>query len=194
VLSAAYTRARLLGQDAVAQDRGRAVDSLQCATSVLERKVATGDLKSEASKEKWSYTLEKLIEGVKGVPGFGPFFIDQIRHSDVIEWRAGIGRLVTEGTYTPNYMNDWLAIFRVVMKAGVAEFELERNSMLGIANFDNVTLRPLRRSGPTPDFLPEERLLLVRRSHTRGQVVMDMTKTKRDQTIRLPPAVVRVLR
>jgi hypothetical protein len=70
-------------------------------------------------------------------------------------------------------MNDWLAIFRVVMKAGVAEFELERNSMLGIANFDNVTLRPLRRSGPTPDFLPEERLLLVRRSHTRGQVVME---------------------
>jgi hypothetical protein len=55
------------------------------------------------------------------------------------------------------------------------------------------TTRPLRRTGPTPDFLPEERPLLIRRSHTRGEEVMDMTKTKRDQNIKLPLALVRVI-
>jgi hypothetical protein len=48
------------------------------------------------------------------------------------------------------------------------------------------TIRPLRRTGPTPDFLPDEHLLLIRRSHTRGEEVIDMTKTKRDQDIKLP--------
>lgn len=55
------------------------------------------------------------------------------------------------------------------------------------------TLRPLRRSGSTPDFIPDENLLLIRRSHTRGQVVADMTKTKRDQEIKLTPALCRII-
>jgi hypothetical protein len=210
------------------------------AASVFERKVDSGEIKSEASREKWTYTLTKLISGAKGVPGFGPFFIDQIRYSDVVEWRSGIGRLVTTNVYKPNYVNDWLAIMRVIMKSAVAEFELDRDPMLNIANIDKAlhrtytreepnalvpeelkrflswarlrfpqhfayvllglglgqrecTLRPLRRSGPTPDFLPKEGLLLIRRSHTRNEVIMDMTKTKRDQTVRLPPSLVRVL-
>jgi hypothetical protein len=210
------------------------------ANSVLERKIATLDIKSAAGREKWTYALAKLIGGAKGVPGFGELFIDQIRHADVVEWRAGLGKLVTDGTYRPSYVNDWIGVLRVVMKAAVAEYELPRDPMLGIADFDKAlhrtytreepnslvspevraffswardrfpqhfayallglslgqrecTLRPLRRSGPTPDFIPCESLLLIRRSHTRGQVVMDMTKTKRDQTLKLPPALVRVL-
>jgi hypothetical protein len=172
------------------------------ATSVLDRKVATGEIKSAASREKWTYALAHLIDGTKGVRGFGEFFLDQIRHADVVEWRTGIGKLVTGGIYKPNYANDWLAILRVVMKAAVAEFELSRNPMDGVANFDKAlhrtytreqpnafvtqevkrflswarkrfpqhfayvllglglgqrecTLRPLRRSGSTPDFLPD---------------------------------------
>lgn len=210
------------------------------ATSVLERKITSGEIKSEASREKWTFALEKLIKGTKGVPGFGPFYIDQIRHADVIAWRTGIGQLVTSGIYKPNYVNDWLAIMRVVMKAAVAEFELPRDPMQGIRNFDKAlyrtytreqpnsfltpevqkfvswlkerfpqhfayalvgltlgqrecTLRPLRRGGPTPDFIASESLLLIRRSHTRGQIVANFTKTKRDQEIKLPPALVRVI-
>ncbi len=210
------------------------------AASVLEKKIATGEIKSAASREKWSYALEHLISGTKGGAGFGEFYIDKIRHADVDEWRTRIGTLVTSGVYTPNYCNDWLAIMRVVMKAAVAEFELPRNPMDGIKNFDKAlhrtytreepnsfvtpevqrfmawarqrfpqhfayvlvaltlgqrecTLRPLRRSGPTPDFLPEDGLLLIRRSHTRGEEILDMTKTKRDQDIKLPPSLVRVI-
>ncbi len=56
------------------------------------------------------------------------------------------------------------------------------------------SLRPLRRSGPTPDLLWDEGALLVRRSHTRGDEIMERTKTGRRQRIALPEEVVKVLR
>ena len=56
------------------------------------------------------------------------------------------------------------------------------------------TLRPLRRSGPTPDVLLDEALILVRQSHTEGDEVMATTKTKIRQRITLPPLLVDVLR
>jgi hypothetical protein len=49
------------------------------------------------------------------------------------------------------------------------------------------TLRPLRRRGPTPDLDLANRVLLVRRSHTVANEVMDSTKTAKDQNIKLPP-------
>jgi integrase len=54
-------------------------------------------------------------------------------------------------------------------------------------------LRPLRRTGPTPDVLWEEGVLLIRRSETMGEV-MDRTKTKRRLRIPLPPDLVDILR
>jgi integrase len=56
------------------------------------------------------------------------------------------------------------------------------------------TLRPLRRSGPTPDFLSKEGVLLVRRSHTDGDEVLETTKTKIRQRITLPQILVDILR
>lgn len=56
------------------------------------------------------------------------------------------------------------------------------------------SLRPLRHQGPESDVLWDEGELLVRRSHTRGQAVMDLTKTGKDQRIALPETVMAVLR
>ncbi|HEY4014286.1 MAG TPA: hypothetical protein VGM06_13175 [Polyangiaceae bacterium] len=56
------------------------------------------------------------------------------------------------------------------------------------------TLRPLRRSGPTPDVLLDEAVLLIRQSHTEGQEVMNTTKTKIRQRITLPALMVDILR
>jgi integrase len=56
------------------------------------------------------------------------------------------------------------------------------------------TLRPLRRSGPTPDVMLDQGLLLIRQSHTEGDEVMATTKTKIRQRITLPPLLVDVLR
>jgi hypothetical protein len=56
------------------------------------------------------------------------------------------------------------------------------------------TLRPLRRSGPTADILWDQGILLLRRSNSRGEAIMDNTKTSLDQKIPLPEAAMQVLR
>lgn len=56
------------------------------------------------------------------------------------------------------------------------------------------SLRPMRRSGSTPDVLWDENILLVRRSQTVGEEVMNTTKTKRKQRTHVPPELTKVLR
>jgi hypothetical protein len=56
------------------------------------------------------------------------------------------------------------------------------------------SLRPLRRRGPNADIKWETGELLVRRSHTKGNEVMDATKTDRDQIIALDERQLEVLR
>ncbi len=55
------------------------------------------------------------------------------------------------------------------------------------------SLRPLRRSGPTPDVILTSGVLLVRRSQTRGKEVMETTKTARHQRVSLPKDLVSIL-
>jgi Phage integrase family len=56
------------------------------------------------------------------------------------------------------------------------------------------TLRPLRRQGEVTDLKWDERVILLRRSNSLGDEIMDETKTALDQEIPLPPLAVRVLR
>jgi hypothetical protein len=56
------------------------------------------------------------------------------------------------------------------------------------------TLRPLRSQGEVTDLKWDERVILLRRSNSLGDEIMDETKTALDQEIPLPPAAVRVLR
>ena len=56
------------------------------------------------------------------------------------------------------------------------------------------SLHPIRRRGPSAELNWDEGILLVRRPQTRRHEVMSATKTGRDQTIHLPPALVDVRR
>lgn len=56
------------------------------------------------------------------------------------------------------------------------------------------SLRPLRRSGPTPDVLWDEGVILVRRSNSLKQAIMDTTKTKKHQRISVPKPMMAALR
>ena len=56
------------------------------------------------------------------------------------------------------------------------------------------SLRPLRRRGETPDVKWGEGVILVRRSHTVGDEVMETTKTGLRQRITAPPELIDVLR
>lgn len=56
------------------------------------------------------------------------------------------------------------------------------------------SLRPLRKGGETPDVLWKDGVLLVRRSQTVGDEVMNTTKTGRRQRLALPEELVEILR
>lgn len=56
------------------------------------------------------------------------------------------------------------------------------------------SLRPLRRRGAHRDILWDKGILLIRRSHTVGQEVMDETKTGLDLRLHLPTKLIDVLR
>lgn len=56
------------------------------------------------------------------------------------------------------------------------------------------SLRPLRRSGVTPDVLWQEGKILVRRSHSLGDEIMNTTKTGLRQRITVPAELTDVLR
>ncbi len=56
------------------------------------------------------------------------------------------------------------------------------------------SLRPLRRKGPKADILWDENKLLVRRSHTVGDEVMNTTKQRVKYSIHLPAEAMDVLR
>jgi integrase len=217
------------------------------AISVFERKVRTGELKSAATQSKWRDILVHLVrgthdaEGELAVAGFGELFVDQIQAAHVDRWKELMGGLVQAGQYSPNTVNSWLGVLRVVLKAGAREFNLERVATDGVANFDassHVTyseeapnaltpeqvpvflaalkemfpqhygmaflglatglrpssLRPLRRKGEQADLLLDAGKLLVRRSQTIGETVLNTTKQKTRYAIELPPSVVDVMR
>jgi integrase len=217
------------------------------AVSVLENKIAMGELSTRASQDRWRHTLEHLIGGTTSedgaivIPGFGDMLVDQIRRSHVEAWRVGVGRLIQAGHYSPNTANSWFAVLRGVLRGAKRDFDLAGVASDGVKDFDTSThatyteeepnslaahqvptflqklkedfpqhyamaylgfatglrpssLRPLRRSGETPDIQWDAKRILVRRSQTLGKKVRNTTKQGVRYTIDLPEDVIRVLR
>jgi hypothetical protein len=101
------------------------------ATSLFERKVATKEIKSASGRERWRYKLQHLIAGTEHVDGSGDIFVDQLRPMHVEAWRAGIGRLIADGAYSPNTASGWLNILRHVLKRAKREVQLPFNAADG---------------------------------------------------------------
>jgi hypothetical protein len=106
------------------------------ATSLFERKLATKEIRSASGRERWRHTLHHLIAGTEGVEGFGDIFIEQIRPMHVETWRAGIGKLIARGVYSPTTANGWLNILRHVTKRARRELQLPFDAAEGIPAFD----------------------------------------------------------
>jgi hypothetical protein len=119
------------------------------AASLLERKIDSGDIVSEAGKEKWAGVLAHLFDAP-----FADFYLDAITPADVRVWRDKLPTLTWErtkkvrhadgserdvgyksGKYRASVLNSWLSILRVIIKAAVVDHDLARDPMLGIRNF-----------------------------------------------------------
>lgn len=213
------------------------------AVSLLEHKIAKGDLKSPKSVERWSDTLPHLIEEFGAIPCV------ELHHADIDQWKAKLGKLLVKKPpaamktkkdfmLSPRTANGWLSILRVITKAMTIELDLARDPSVGISFFDlddrptytdekpnslspqkageflegirlefvqhyaftvlgmvtgwrPSSMRPIRKA---EDLNLEEGSILIRRSHTLGQTVMEKTKTGKRQKVWLPRVVVEILR
>lgn len=101
------------------------------AASLLERKLASAEIKSGKSIEVWGTVLEKHL-----VPAFGEYRVDELTKLDVEEWKSKMGRLVQSGKYAPATVNNLLKYLRVIINAACADYELERNPITYVKDLD----------------------------------------------------------
>jgi hypothetical protein len=124
------------------------------AAQLMESKIRAGDFASQSTKDQWA---EILTNRLYKAP-FAAFFCDQIRASDVLAWKERISIGKGKGRYSPHTANIWIKILRVICKAYVQRYELERNPMLAVPLFETKRWRGrITREQPnslTPQELP----------------------------------------
>jgi hypothetical protein len=106
------------------------------AASLFEGKVAEGQLKSAASRERWANALSRLV------PAFGQLHVDDLRHADLVAWRDQVARWIRDGMpsrrkrdvdtnktvkLSPVTANGWLSILKTICKAMKKRFDLDRD-------------------------------------------------------------------
>jgi integrase len=124
------------------------------AAQLVEAKIRAGDFASQATRDQWADVLENRLYKAP----FAAFFCDQVRASDVLAWKETISIGTGKGRYSPHTANIWIKILRVVCKAYVQRYELERNPMLAVPLFETKRWRGrITREQPnslTPQELP----------------------------------------
>lgn len=133
------------------------------AAQQFEHKVMVRDIKSAKGRNKWGGALEHLIKGTKGkksgefVRGFGDFYMHKIHSSHVETWKAQMAVLIAAGDYAPTTVNGWLAILKVIMKAGKRRLSLPFLATEGVESFDlseHETYTDEEPNSLTPDEVP----------------------------------------
>jgi len=115
--------------------------------------VAKGKIKSASSRQKWAETLEHHL-----LPRFGRIFVDHLRKQDVEDWLAEHGRAVWAKALSPNTVNSWLGVLRVIVNTAVAEYELPRNPIALVKELDTSTWHTYTEEEPnslTPNEVPQ---------------------------------------
>ncbi len=109
------------------------------AASLLERKVSEGEIKSEATIDKWRGALQTegkkqtSLASLRIVPSLGSIACADLRFTHIDKWRGALARAVTEGKLSAQTANGWLSIVRVITAKMSAELE-SRDPCTGIAN------------------------------------------------------------
>lgn len=130
------------------------------AASLFRDKVDDGAISTASGRKKWARILEHHLFTAP----WSAYFLDRVSHADLVDWRSAIARLGWEryvptkdggkrlaakgDRYSPNSLNDWLGIARVIWKAATHKHELDRNPMDGIEDFPTSGHRTYTREEP----------------------------------------------
>jgi hypothetical protein len=114
------------------------------AASLFQAKINEGKIKSAKTREKWATALARLI------PALGHFYVDELRHADLVTWRNEVASWMREGMpsmrqrdrgknkrvkLSPVTANVWISVLKVICGAMAKHFELERDPALPIEYF-----------------------------------------------------------
>ncbi len=129
------------------------------AALLLREKVDDGSIASASGRKQWARVLEHHLFPAK----WASYFLDRVEHADLVEWRSEIATIgwerhvVKDGKksfaargerYSPNTLNDWLKIARVIWKAAKNRFGLAINPMDGIEDFSTARHRTYTEEEP----------------------------------------------
>jgi integrase len=109
----------------------------------MHRKVVTGEIKSAKSRERWKDTLEHHL-----IPAFGDHYLDAITLRDLNDWRTDMAAKVRAGEYSPNTVNGWFSILRVIGSTAVVEYQMERNPFALLKDLDTSEWRTYTEEEP----------------------------------------------
>lgn len=106
------------------------------SVSLLERKLASREIKSAKGRDRWAVTLRHLIAGTASAAGFGDSYMDEIRVGHVEAWRTNMAKLVSAGTYSPTTINGWISILFVILRRAKTELDLQHDATNGVKFLD----------------------------------------------------------
>jgi integrase len=154
--------------------------------SGIARLIGAGDY-APATCNGWLSVLRVILQAAKRELGLGRLATDGVKDFDESEHE-------TYSEEQPNaLLPEEVPVFLDAMRALFPQHYAM--VFLGmVTGLRPSSLRPLRRQGPKADVLWDEHKLLVRRSHTLGDEVMNTTKQRVKYRIHLPEAAVDVLR
>ena len=166
------------------------------AAQQLEHKVKVRDIKSAKGRKKWGGALEHLVKGTNGktsgvfVRGFGDFYMHKIHTSHVEMWKEEMPLLIAAGDYAPTTVNGWLAILKVIMKAGKRRLSLPTLATEGVESFDlseHDTYTDEQPNSLTPDEVPSflEKFKELHPAHY-GMVFLGLVTGLRPSSLRPP--------
>ncbi len=115
--------------DARAAVQGRShktVSYAEFARSIFGRKVMDGSLAAKTA-DRWTDALTNRL-----VPAFGWMQVHDIRRIDLETWKAEQAGRVAKGELKPSTVNGWQGINLTILRAAVAEFELDRDPTRGV--------------------------------------------------------------
>jgi len=158
--------------------------------------------------EAWRTKVAGLIEAGKYSPATANGWIDKLRvifNTAYIELELDRNPIEcfkpfdtsTRPTYTEEQPNSLTASELQGFLREIRERHPQHFAMVALGFATGLrpsSLRPLRRKGPESDVLWDEGAILVRRSHTLKQEVMNTTKTGLRQKIALPAEMMDILR
>lgn len=104
------------------------------AASLTERKIADRSLTGRNSIGNWRHGLVAYL-----LPFFADMYIDQIRRADLERFKAAL--VGDRRCRSPNSVNHWLRMLKVIVRTFVAEYELPVDPMLRFALVDTTLHR-----------------------------------------------------